>query len=201
MVAVEVQKILSRANIIALPVKVSCFESHVFTILMFTITSSDEDNCFTAQTVKQAGKRRKSREEVLFTVWSMTCKLESQRREFVASSRSSVQEKYEDTGKFLSAIHVARPIRANESLTGTVVTFEPAKETKTRKKRAWSLVLFVDIENCLCDSICTQSVENMAPFRKGNRDTFDSLVYACRLILIERSQFPFIRLFVDPWLT
>lgn len=139
----------------------------------------------------------------------MTCKLESQRREFVASSRSSVQEKYEDTGKFLSAIHVARPIRetkrsvdrANESLTGTVVTFEPAKETKTRRKRAWSLVLFVDIENWLCDSICTQSVENIAPFRKGNRDTFDSLVYACRLILIERLQFPFIRLFVDPWLT
>lgn len=139
----------------------------------------------------------------------MTCKLESRRREFVASPRTLVQEKYEDTGKFLSAIHVALPIcetkrsvdRTNESLTGTVVTFETAKETKPRRKRAWSLVLFVDIENWLCDSICTQSAGNIAPFGKGNRDTFDLLVYACRLILIERSEFLFIRLFVDPWLT
>lgn len=63
MVAVEVQKILSRVNVIALPVKVSCFESHVFTILMFTIMTSDEDNCFVAHTVKRARKRRKSARE------------------------------------------------------------------------------------------------------------------------------------------
>lgn len=157
MVAVEVQKILSRANIIALPIKVSCFESHVFTILMFTIMSSDEDNCFMAQIVKRARKRRKSARERGSTIHRLIDDVQTR----IATSRicSIVADFGARAMRGYSQIlkSVARPRRKtkrsvdriNKSSTSTVVTFETAKETATRRKRAWFLVLFVDIENWL----------------------------------------------------